>query len=541
MTSHKIALVLLVALCGSFLANSAQETRKVGQWYSAPEHWESSIDGILQSSMLTAVAKPSMVGGRYFYISDFVVIGDEPVVVDFKNTSVIGEFSHSILDVSDVLVTEAKGGIQVDAPNPFMLRHGRIFNLPEGEYKLVTEIASPYFIAHPEPYVDTLSRYQQSTKWGNLIALISLGVLLSMGVYYAILAYARKNNTEFSYSVFILMNFIFNGMTMLVFPDLLGIHWFYLAGAPILISNIAYMVFVMRLLEINAETHPKLYQAGRWIIYALVVLLVMALFFHHWMLEFARYGVGIMLVYGLVAGVTLARRGNAIARMYLFAIIAFSIIGSFTILSSDLANIYTIYIEHMGLLAVTVEVLLIGLVLGYQFAELHREKDHSLKLVQQSLKIAHTDALTGLPNRYALDQNLPKLTEEGVLVFIDMDNLKLYNDNFGHGRGDEMLKTFAVHLVAQLDGRGELHRIGGDEFAITSEADATVSGQCIDATMQTLHNHNFESAGASYGIAKRSEVDGLDALKELADARMYENKRSKKEKGSQLQPTLDGV
>jgi len=484
----------------------------------------------------------AITGGHYVYTSEFAVIQDEPVVVDFKNTSVIGAFKHYILDQSDVVVTTAEGGIQVDQVNPFMLRHGRVLNLQQGEYTLVTEVNSPYFIAHPAPYVDSLSHYQQVKKWGDLIALVSLGVLLSLGIYYVILAYARRNATEISYAIFILMNFIFNGMTMLVFPDLLGIHWFYLAGAPILISNIAYMVFVMRLLEISNETHKQLYQVGKWIIVALFVLLMLAFIFNHWMLEFARYGVGLMLMYGLVAGVVFARKGNAVAKMYLFAIVAFSLIGSFTILSSDLANIYTIYVEHMGLLSVTVEVLLIGLVLGYQFAELHREKDESLQLVKQSLKIAHTDALTQLPNRYALDQNLVKLSKnKGLLVFIDMDNLKHYNDNFGHGKGDDMLTSFAENLVAQLGASGVLHRIGGDEFAITTEESAAVAGRCIDAAIRTLQENGFDSAGASYGVAKRSEVDSLDALKELADERMYENKRYKKEKTSQFELSLDGA
>lgn len=464
----------------------------------------------------------------------------EPTVIDFKNASVLGKFHHYIFDSQQMLVAEASGGIEAKVPNPFMLRHARVFNLPTGRYHLITELESPYFIAQPQPYVDELAHYQQSIKWGDLIALISLGVLFSLGIYYSILAYVRRQATEFNYAIFIIMNLIFNSMTMLVAPDLLGIHWFYLAGAPILISNIAYMIFVMSLLGITRQSHPLLYRAGQIILAILILFLLLAFVFHHWILELARYGVAVMLCYGLCAGISRAREGSEIARMYLFAIIAFVVIGSFAISASTLDGIYTIYIEHIGLLSVTVEVLLIGLVLGYQFAELHREQDRNVVLLQHSLKIAHSDALTGLPNRYALDIAMEELPGAGTLTFIDMDNLKLYNDHYGHKKGDELLQTFGEVLAIELHGVGTLHRIGGDEFAITSHyADANKIQEYIENTVEILRQKGFASTGASYGSVFRREAQTTDALKEMADARMYHHKRGRKV--SRPQMDLSGI
>lgn len=134
------------------------------------------------------------------------------------------------------------------------------------------------------------------------------------------------------------------------------------------------------------------------------------------------------------------------------------------------------------------EVLLIGLVLGYQFAEVYREKESNLALVQHSLQIAHHDALTGLPNRYALDISMEKLPENGMLTLLDMDNLKLNNDTYGHQKGDEMLQMFARVLSVKLGPYGVLHRMGGDEFAITSDSidDAEVIKQIITETIMHL-------------------------------------------------------
>lgn len=537
---HKLMLVVVLSLCFTFTAYASSLQALSGRWYQVPANTQFTLSLFSQDSHFKPIDKLALTGGHYVYESSFRVAHNEPIVVDFKNASVLGKFHHYILDNSGTLIAEAQGGIQIKANNPFLLRHARVFNLPLGQYTLVTELESPYFIAQPQPYTDTLSHYQQSIKWGDVIALVSLGVLFSLGVYYSILACVRRRTAEITYAVFILMNFVFNSMTMLLAPDLLGVHWFYLAGAPILISNIAYMFFVMSLLEIKAQTHRYLYRVGRIILAAQGLFLLLAFVLPHWLLEFARYGVGLMLCYGLVAGITRAREGNAIARMYLFAIIAFGAIGSFTILSNNLDGVYTIYIEHLGLLAVTVEVLLIGLVLGYQFADLHREKDQNLKLLQHSLKIAHSDALTGLPNRYALDEALAKLPADGALTFIDMDNLKLYNDHYGHSKGDELLCGFGEAMMAQLHGVGVLHRIGGDEFAITSEyIDSDAVKKHIENAIEVLHEQGFTSAGASHGTVLMYEANNINELKEMADTRMYQNKRSRKL--NKLQINVSGI
>ena len=537
---QKLLLTVVLSFLFNHIALASSLQDLSGQWYQVPQNVQINPLTFPHQPQIQTIDKPAITGGHYVYESFFRVTHNEPIVVDFKNASVLGKFHHYLLDSAGVLVDTAQGGIQIKETNPFLLRHARVFNLPLGQYILITELDSPYFIAQPVPYADTLSHYQQSIKLGDVIALVSLGVLFSLGIYYSILAYVRRRITEVTYAIFIFMNLVFNSMTMLLAPDLLGIHWFYLAGAPILISNIAYMLFVMSLLEIKLNTHRFLYLAGRTILAILGMFLLLALIFNHWLLEFARYGVGLMLAYGLMAGVTRAWEGNGVARMYLFAIVAFGTIGSFTILSNNLEGVYTIYIEHLGLLAVTVEVLLIGLVLGYQFADLHREKDKNLKLLQHSLKIAHSDALTGLPNRYALDQALAKLPADGALTFIDMDNLKLYNDYYGHSKGDELLRGFGDAMMDELHGIGVLHRIGGDEFAITSQyTDSDMMKQHIENAIEVLRQQGFVSAGASHGTVLRYEANTTDELKEMADTRMYEHKRSRKL--NKLQLNLSGV
>jgi len=515
---------LWLSLLGLFLlfpVTSFAQQEFVGQWYEVSADWK------FPAQPAKAVHAPSLTGGRFVFHSTLTITdADETIVIDFKNSSVLGRFHHTITDTAGNIVAEADGGIESKSPNSFLMRHGREFQLPAGEYLLTTELSSPYFIAEPQPYWDTLSDYREAIKWGNVITLVSLGVLISLGVYYAILAMVRRRMTEIMYTFFIWMNVLYNGTALLFTPDLLNIHWFYFVGGPILLSNFAYILFAKHLLQIRAETHPWLDRLTKLFLMLIGVLLMAALLNPNWIIESARYGVGLMMLYGLIAAFVRAYEGYKIAYFYLVAVAAFFIIGSIAISSKDLEGVFTIYIEHIGLLAVTVEVLLLGLVLGYQFAEVYREKEHNLALVKQSLQIAHHDSLTGLPNRYALDLALEKMPKTGMITLLDMDNLKLYNDTYGHSKGDEMLQMFASTLSTKLGEIGILHRMGGDEFAIVSasNADADTIQQAITDTINYMRQRGFDKADVSYGSANVQETMNHHALRILADKRMYQHK-----------------
>ncbi|MCB5191761.1 GGDEF domain-containing protein [Methylobacillus arboreus] len=498
-----------------------------GKWYQLAD--EPVMAGDLRGDAgLHPVTRPASTGGHFVYKAAFDLPEDGRYVLDFSNSSVIGRFTHHVYDAAGNEVATLEGGIQSRIVNPYMLRHGRDLALPAGRYELVSELNSPFFLAHPEPYITTAQEYQQSIKASNAMVLICYGAMLILMIYYAALGFVRKQVTDYMYALFIFGNLFYNGTALLILPDLAGMHWFYLISYPILFSNIAYVFFVIYLLDMRRYPTSKLYQLGRWILVVLLLFIPAALILPNWSLEFDRYGVGLIMLYGLVAGSIKAWRGNLIAKYYLVAILAFFLIGSYSITNTQVHGSQTFYIEHFGMLAVTVEMVLLALVLARQFALLHNEKEYALTLSQHHLQIAHTDALTGLPNRYALDQELDMLPPEGVLVFIDIDGLKYYNDNFGHKRGDELLCGFARAVHDAIRDVGILHRIGGDEFAITSpQGHVQLLEARLQSAMRALHTQGFEFSGMSYGIAHAMESQDGNVLKYLADTRMYAHKRER--------------
>jgi diguanylate cyclase (GGDEF)-like protein len=87
------------------------------------------------------------------------------------------------------------------------------------------------------------------------------------------------------------------------------------------------------------------------------------------------------------------------------------------------------------------------------------------------LRRAHTDALTGLPNRSAFEDQvraiLARRDEEPLaLAYLDLDQFKVVNDIVSHRAGDELLKALAAVLQANLGPQDTLSRISGDEFAV---------------------------------------------------------------------------
>jgi diguanylate cyclase (GGDEF)-like protein len=515
---------LLVVWLASSETGQAQPLELRGAWYEPPAGWDYLGQARLDTRLLTRRAELGRSSARYVYQGTFEAPHTGTYVLCFKNTSTIGSFRHHVFDPQGKRVAGMAGGIQSSAPNPFFLRHGRDVALQRGRYTLITELRSPFLIGQPEPFVDTLAHYRQAIKPGNALVLICLGVFLGLGFYYAALTLARKRTADLMYALFILGNLLFNGTSLLLSPDLLGMHWFYMASVPILFSNAAYVVFVVALLEIRPRRQPRLYRAALALLGLLTAFVGISIVYPNFSLELARVGVGLFVTYGLVAAISRARDGNSSARVYLIAIGVFFILG-FTTISLSGVNGHSIYIEHVGLSAVVVEVSLLGLVLAHQFSLLHSEKDSAVRRAKHSIRIAYTDALTGLPNRYRLDAELATLPSQASLTFIDLDGLKHYNDKYGHQRGDELLCGFAEHLSERLGSHASLYRLGGDEFAITCpNGDLKFVEEMLDAAVVALRRDEFEFVGASFGSVHVHENPTRDRLKHMADLRMYEHK-----------------
>lgn len=540
-----IKLMLLAAWLLTFGIQSANANPQhlKGNWQFVHAYSANSPDQIFLNNPLQSnapgVKSVGLTGGHYLYIAPFSILKNGDYVLDFKNTSTLGQFRHQVFDNQNRLIASLEGGIESTVENTFFLRHGREILLAPGNYTLATEVVSTNFLAVPEPYLDDRAHYQKAIKWGNVITLFGLGIFFGLGIYYAALATSRNRWAEAMYASFIAGNFIYNSAALLVFSDVLGLRSIYFVSMPVLLSNIAYMLFVMHLLEINKHVYKRLYWAGVIIIGIMSLFLGLAVAYPNWALELCRYGVALFLSYGLAAAITESLHKNATAKRYLIAISIFFISGLIAISLTKIDSQFTFYIEHIGLISVAIEVILLALVLSFQFSQLHDDKEKAIQELEISEKTAHSDALTGLPNRHALVKDVQKLPVYGGLTFIDLDGLKFYNDAYGHEKGDELLCAFAECYQQSLGAEIKLYRMGGDEFAALShKGDMSKTERALDEALRAMRVIGFEFAGASAGSAYGYEAENVAILMRMADARMYENKRLRKLNQENNQQTL---
>ncbi|KAA6459736.1 diguanylate cyclase [Acidobacteria bacterium AB60] len=156
---------------------------------------------------------------------------------------------------------------------------------------------------------------------------------------------------------------------------------------------------------------------------------------------------------------------------------------------------------------------------------------------------SEVDALTGAQNRFAFDRALDAAIEREReaggrfgLIYIDLDEFKLVNDQFGHHIGDRYLQETVARLREQLRANDLLARIGGDEFAVlVMNLNSREEVQEIAHRLQSAFGTPFRfdrteiPASASMGAAVFPEdAASRAALMEYADTRMYMAKRQKK-------------
>ena len=150
-------------------------------------------------------------------------------------------------------------------------------------------------------------------------------------------------------------------------------------------------------------------------------------------------------------------------------------------------------------------------------------------------RLAHYDALTGLPNRVLLDDRCRTAiaaahrAEHGVaLMFLDLDHFKNINDSLGHRVGDDVLVELARRLRASVREQDTVSRLGGDEFVLLlPETEAQGAAHVATKILQTaldpflIEGHEL-TVTPSIGIALYpQDGDSLETLSRCADAAMY--------------------
>lgn len=177
------------------------------------------------------------------------------------------------------------------------------------------------------------------------------------------------------------------------------------------------------------------------------------------------------------------------------------------------------------------------------------------RIAAQIERMARTDSLTGLSNRFAFNQGLAVSCAHSAatgdplwLFYIDLDNFKNVNDSLGHHAGDKLLVAVANRLTAVVGTEDAVARFGGDEFLIRFEPgrDARASGplpvatRLIEAIRAPIEvDGRLLDISASIGIATAPNHGWAAAeLMCAADMALYEAKAAGRNRASLFHPRI---
>nr|HRO61436.1 diguanylate cyclase [Burkholderiaceae bacterium] len=246
-----------------------------------------------------------------------------------------------------------------------------------------------------------------------------------------------------------------------------------------------------------------------------------------------------MLV-GVPAAYLRAREGHSIARYVLVGWAGYGL-GSLTMTGLLLGLLPAIPITmHAAQAGATFEMSLWLLVLSVRVGQLRRKAENASVELDHLESLAHSDPLTGLPNRRGLQASLEAklphchLQRQLAVYLLDLDGFKPVNDQFGHVVGDALLTEVARSLRSHTRASDVVARFGGDEFVVLvdglpSEEDADAFGTKLLASF----DRPFAVAGQlcrvgvtiGYAVAPLDGTDP-DRLIRCADAALYAGKQS---------------
>ncbi|MBW7972849.1 GGDEF domain-containing protein [Bradyrhizobium sp. BR 10289] len=171
------------------------------------------------------------------------------------------------------------------------------------------------------------------------------------------------------------------------------------------------------------------------------------------------------------------------------------------------------------------------------FAEKTRELDVIRDSLSRSEERARTDTLTGLANRRALDEFLRKAQttaewgEPLSVLLLDIDHFKTFNDNFGHGVGDQVLRLMAKVLREKVRTQDLPARYGGEELiAVLPDADLATCAELAERIRYAIAEctitrrstgETLPSITVSIGVAQYRAGEAATDLIERCDRALY--------------------
>ncbi len=183
----------------------------------------------------------------------------------------------------------------------------------------------------------------------------------------------------------------------------------------------------------------------------------------------------------------------------------------------------------------------------YELVRMNKELSNAQKETKKMSELANRDGLTGVQNKIAYNSEVEKINkaisinvqEPFGIAMIDLNYLKLTNDEQGHDAGDESLIKLA-NIICETFKHSPVYRIGGDEFVVILRKSDYMRASILlnnfnNQIDEVVNNMNLKkseriSAAIGYSTYSKDNDKSVDDVFKRADKLMYERKHQMKEK-----------
>ncbi|WP_296449065.1 diguanylate cyclase [Rhodoferax sp. UBA5149] len=245
---------------------------------------------------------------------------------------------------------------------------------------------------------------------------------------------------------------------------------------------------------------------------------------------------------GMPGAISRARRGESVGIYFLLAWAVYFVTTAILIEVIKGRVGVSFWTMHSFQFGATFDMLVFMRVLGLRTKALHTAVKHATRERDSLDSLAHTDPLTGLPNRRRLNSSMAEAIRHAgpgkivAVYMLDLDGFKQINDRYGHDVGDELLIAVAARLQANVRHSDVISRLGGDEFVVMSTGlnsarQAAELGEKLikafnDPFALTEHSCRI-GLTIGYALAPLDAGDAISLLRR-ADAAMYAGKNEGK-------------
>lgn len=364
-------------------------------------------------------------------------------------------------------------------------------------------------------YDETQSKHALVSE--NYDIAIMVGMLLALMFYNVILFLSSRKKENIFYALYLVSGTTWIALSYGFLATLFGIYGKSMMHLHLsLLTMPSFLILFMISIFETKRLYPTEHKALMFVLLLLVSDLVFGVFDIIAALKPASTLAAIMIVVTLSVSLSILKKGNPLAKYFLFG---HGLFFTFNLLAIGyykglLPNTYVT--SHGVGIGIMLESFMLAFIISYRIRVLERiEKQQAALQVQ-----ANTDPLTQLYNRRYFDQATEAVladdtrTHPVCIAIADIDFFKKFNDKYGHQVGDEVLVVFADILQKFTPDNAIVARLGGEEFIIAlpnhseSQAFALIDKvrKQIENTTISSHTHDALSITASFGVC---EIESL--------------------------------